>query len=83
MLLSFSAQAQKVSQPGPGSKGSWKILGTMHAQHTVGQDAINIVGPYDYFRRLKFKVTDAPLNMQRMIVRYDDGGAPKNIGDSL
>ena len=28
---------------------------------------------------LKFKVTDAPINMMRMIVRYDDGGAPENI----
>ncbi len=38
-----------------------------------------MAGPYDYFRKLKFKVTDAPLNMIRMVVRYDDGGLPENI----
>jgi hypothetical protein len=36
-------------------------------------------GPYDYFRKLKFKVTNAPLNMQRMLVTYDDKGAPERI----
>jgi hypothetical protein len=38
-----------------------------------------VAGPYDFFRSLKFKVTGAPLNMLRMIVRYDDGGAPEEI----
>ena len=82
ILLLFSCTAvhsQQVSQPRAGAKGTWRILGTTHANHTADHDAIYIKGPYDYFRRLKFKVTDAPLNMQRMIVRYDDGGAPENI----
>jgi hypothetical protein len=71
--------AQKVSQPRPGDRGSWRLLGTVQAKHTADHDIIYVKGPYDYFRRLKFKVTDAPLNMQRMIVRYDDGAAPENI----
>jgi hypothetical protein len=81
LILFFGniVQAQKVRQPGPGARGTWKILGTTHAKHTADHDAIIIRGPYDYFRKLKFKVTDAPLHMHRMIVRYDDGGLPENI----
>jgi hypothetical protein len=71
--------AQQVSQPKPGIKGSWRLLGTVQASHKADHDVIIIAGPYDYFRRLKFKVTNAPLNMQRMLVRYDDGGKPENI----
>ena len=74
-----NAQAQMVSQPRPGGVGSWRVLGHTQAKFSADHDAIFIAGPYDYFRRLKFKVTDAPLNMIRMIVRYDDGGAPENI----
>ena len=79
ILTGFFIQAQKVIQPKAGPAGSWKVLGTTHAKHTADHDAIIVAGPYDFFRKLKFKVTDAPLNLQRMIVRYDDGGAPENI----
>ena len=34
-------------------------------------------GPFDNFRRIKFKVTDAPLNMQHMVVTYDNGQPDK------
>ncbi len=68
-----------VVQPRAGAVGSWRLLGTVQAKHTADHDAIIVAGPYDYFRKLKFKVTHAGLNMQRMIVRYDDGGAPENI----
>lgn len=81
MLLMFctSVSAQKVARPRGGAVGSWRVLGVTHARHTADHDAIIVSGPYDYFRKLKFKVTDSPLNMKRMIVRYDDGGAPENI----
>lgn len=80
MLLSCMAtNAQKVVQPRAGSAGSWRLLGTTQANHSADHDIIIVNGPFDYFRKLKFKVTDAPLNMLRMIVRYDDGGAPENI----
>jgi hypothetical protein len=72
-------KAQQVSRPNIGTKGSWKILGTTQANFKNDHDAIFVQGPYDYFRQLKFKVTDAPLNINRMIVRYDDGGLPENI----
>jgi hypothetical protein len=58
--------------------GSWRVLGTLHAQHTSDHDRLDITGPHDYFRKLKFKVTDSPVNITKMVVRYDDG-APENI----
>jgi hypothetical protein len=78
LLSGFLIQAQHVYKPGPGSATGWKLLGTTHAKHMADHDAIIVAGPYDFFGKLKFKVTDAPLNMQRMIVRYDDG-LPENI----
>jgi hypothetical protein len=79
MAVSGNASAQQVSRPRAGTTGSWRILGTTQAKHTADHDAIIVKGPYDYFRKLKFKVTDAPLNMHYMLVRYDDGGAPERI----
>lgn len=74
-----SVQAQIVNQPRQGNTGSWRVLGMVSANHSADHDVIYVKGPYDYFRRLKFKVTDAPLRMTRMVVRYDDGGLPENI----
>jgi hypothetical protein len=79
LIFCFSTLAQKHSKPSAGTTGDWKYLGTVQARHTTDHDAFIIRGPYDYFRKLKFKVTDAPLNIKRMIVRYDDGGLPENI----
>jgi hypothetical protein len=71
-------QAQKVAHPGGGGPGEWRLIGTTHANHTADHDAIFVKGPFDNFRRIKFKVTDAPLNMRRMVVTYDNG-APDRI----
>ncbi|MDO6761574.1 hypothetical protein Q4566_15285 [Tamlana sp. 2_MG-2023] len=61
------------------SVGKWVNLGTTHANHAADHDKINVPGPYDYYRKLKFKVRDSPLNIQRMVVTYDGGGAPEKI----
>lgn len=78
-IFHFSAEAQQVRKPRAGAAGSWRIIGTTQAKFTADHEAIVVAGPYDFFRRLKFKVTDASLNMVKMIVRYDDGGLPENI----
>lgn len=70
--------SQKTSRPRGGAPGSWRLLGTVSASHSADHDAIFVKGPHDYFRKLKFKVTDAPVNIHRMVVTYD-GGAPENI----
>jgi hypothetical protein len=78
MSLAAPVLAQKVVHPRGGAPGQWRLLGTTHANHTADHDAIVVQGPYDNFRKLKFKVTDAPLNLQHMVVTYDNG-APDRI----
>lgn len=72
------AHAQKTVQPKPGATGTWQLIGQTQASHSADHDAIIVQGPFDNFRKIKFKVTDAPLNMQRMVVT-DDNGAPDKI----
>ena len=67
------AQAQKAVQPNAGAAGQWKLIGQTHADHAADHDSIIVKGPFDNFRRIKFKVTDAPLNMMHMVVVYDNG----------
>ena len=71
------AEAQKVVQPKAGSPGEWRLIGQTHADHGADHDAIIVKGPFDNFRKIKFKVTDAPLNMQHMVVTYDNGQPDK------
>jgi hypothetical protein len=69
-----SARADKqVAHPAPGPAGSWRLIGQTQASHSADHDVIVVKGPYDNFRKIKFKVTDAPLNMQYMLVTYDNG----------
>lgn len=77
--ISFSAFAQKVATPKPGATGTWRMLGTISAKSSGDHDVIVVRGPYDYFRKLKFKVTDSKIEIRHMIVRYDDKGAPEKI----
>lgn len=79
VMMIYHANAQKIGVSQNGTKGTWKLLGSVQASHNADHDAITVKGPYDYFRKLKFKVTDSPLNITKMIVRYDDGGLPENI----
>lgn len=79
IFLFQGAFAQRVSQPRPGPTGSWRVLGTTSAKSSGDHDAIYIKGPYDFFRRIKFKVTDSNIEMQYILVRYDDGGAPERV----
>ncbi|MBK6395836.1 MAG: hypothetical protein IPQ15_15355 [Betaproteobacteria bacterium] len=72
-----SASAQKVVQPKGGSPGEWRLIGQTHADHAADHDTIIVKGPFDNFRKIKFKVTDAPLNMQHMVVTYDNGAPDK------
>jgi hypothetical protein len=78
LALSTPSYAQKVVQPGPRAAGTWQLIGTTQASHTVDHDSILVRGPFDNFRRIKFKVTNAPLNLYRLVVTYDNG-APDRI----
>jgi hypothetical protein len=70
--------ATQAVQGKPGAAGQWRVIGQTHAKHTVDHDQIFVQGPFDNFRRIKFKVTDSPLTIHRMVVTYDNG-APDNI----
>jgi hypothetical protein len=66
-------QAQKVVRPRAGSAGSWRLIGSTQAGFSADHDTIVVRGPFDDFRRIKFKVTGAALNLQRMVVTYENG----------
>jgi hypothetical protein len=76
-LAVTAVSAQQVAQPRQGAAGSWRLIGTVQANYAADHDSIVVQGPYDNFRRLKIKVTDAPLNLQRMQVSYDNGSTEK------
>ncbi len=70
--------AQQVSTPRAGPPWSWRLIGTTEANFRADHDGIIVQGPFNDFRRVKLKVTNAPLNMQRMVITYDSG-VPENI----
>lgn len=81
MLLictTFAVSAQQVRQPRAGLPGEWRVIGTTEARFVADHDGIVVAGPFDNFRRIKFKVTDAPLRLVRLKITYDNG-APDEI----
>jgi len=77
-VCTLPAPAQQVSVPRSGPPGSWRLIGTTEANFRADHDGIIVQGPFNDFRRVKFKVTNAPLNMQRMVITYDSG-VPEDI----
>jgi hypothetical protein len=77
-ISGMTVLAQPHPNPGTISVGNWRFLGSVKAGHSGDHDEIIVSGPYDSYRRLKIKVTNSPLNMQKMAVVYFDG-APENI----
>jgi hypothetical protein len=80
LLISVNLlDAQRRSRPGPGhGPGSWVHIGTTKAGFAADHDVIIVKGPFDNFRKIKFKVTNAGLNLTRLKVTYDNG-APDEI----
>src|SRR5262245_66492023 len=77
-IISVRAEQDRVVRPRPGAVGSWRVLGQVTANLTADHDVIVVQGPYDNFRRIKFKVTDAPINLRQVVVTYDNG-APDRL----
>lgn len=76
-VAAASARAEKVVKGKAAPKGSWVVIGQTHANHTADHDGIVVKGPFDQFRAVKLKVTDAPLHMQHMVITYDNGQPDK------
>ena len=78
VLVAAGIAAQdKVVHPRAGVAGQWRVIGQVNANRTADHDEIVVRGN-DNFHRIKFKVTDAPLNLHRLVVTYDNG-APDSI----
>ena len=58
-------------------ESSWVRLGRVTATHAADHDKIRVEGRNDDFRKLKFRVSDSPLNLHRIIVTYDNGGSER------
>ena len=76
-LLPMSANAEKTVKPKDGKPGQWRLIGTTHVDQKADHDTITVKGPSDDFRKIKFKVTNAPLELNRMVVTYDNGEPDK------
>jgi len=72
LALCSQAYAQKVVTPRAGNPGSWRVIGTVDASFSADHDTLVVRG-FDDFRRIKFKVTNAGLNLQRMVIVYENG----------
>ena len=78
VILALNTGAQQVRKPNPGPPGTWKLIGTTEANFKADHDGIVVAGPFDNFRKVKFKVTDAPLNLYKLVITYENG-TPDNI----
>ncbi|WP_194768806.1 hypothetical protein [Tamlana sp. I1] len=56
-IASNLSYSQQIRHPKAGVAGSWKLIGTTQANLSADYDAIIVKGPFDDFRRIKFKVT--------------------------
>jgi len=77
LAFTFPAHAQKVVAPRAGNPGSWRVIGTVEANFSADHDTLVVRGPFDDFRRIKFKVTNAGLNLQRLVIVYENGQPEK------
>ncbi len=56
------------------------MIGQTQASHKADHDEIVVSGPDDKFRRIKLKVKDAPLNLERLVVTYGNGAKYDVLG---
>lgn len=77
VLMILSAKADDKVQPKPGPAGSWRLIGTTHADYKGDHDQLIIKGPYDNFRALRFRVSNAVLYLNRILVTYENGEADR------
>ncbi len=78
IFFSEAMTAQQVRRGKAGVPGEWRVIGTTEAKFVADHDGIVVVAPFDNFRKIKFKVTDAPLRLIKLRVTYDNG-APDDI----
>ncbi|HRI19506.1 MAG TPA: hypothetical protein PLA68_01070 [Panacibacter sp.] len=70
--ISLNSNAQNHPPVGQGGTGSWRLLGERVINFTADKDLITVTGA-DAFRKLKFKILDAPVQMLDMKVMFENG----------
>jgi hypothetical protein len=66
--------AQTTTQPKAQGTGTWESIGTVRAARMGGDhDVVTVPEPHHHYKQIKFKVTDAPLNIKKMVISYDNG----------
>ncbi len=71
-FFSLNALSQTHQPIGSGGVGSWRLLGERVIDFKADKDLINVIGN-DIFRKLKFKIIDAPVFMADMKVMFENG----------
>lgn len=59
-------------------KSSWTMIGDVKAGYGNDHDALHVQGPFDNFRKVKLRISNADVNMDKMVITYDSG-VPDNI----
>lgn len=73
LFIAFKSSGQQVHTGKAGEPGTWRVIGTTQARLTADHDGITVVPPFDNFRMVQIKVTDAPLRLMKLQVTYGDG----------
>jgi hypothetical protein len=73
LTATLLAQERKVTQPRAGAPGQWRVIGQLEAGFKADHDELIVKGPFDDFRKIKFAVTGADLNLQRLLITYENG----------
>jgi len=74
LIASFDVgKIDKSTQPRSDDPGTWRLIGQTTANELANHDVIVVAAPHDIFRRIKIKVTNAPLQLDRLVVTYDNG----------
>src|ERR1044071_6965499 len=71
LTLSVAAVAQR--RPYGGGGGRWQYLGQAHVDGANDHDRIT-VDDAGAFRALQIEVRDAPIEFQRVVVHFENGG---------
>jgi len=76
LLLAFvmNSYAQRFSNNVVRNDNNWRQIGQVKANYGGDHDEIRVSAPFDDFRKIKFRVSSADVNMDRMRITYDNGG---------
>ncbi len=78
IVIAAAAKAQPESNRQPVQPAPWRLIGTAHARFAADHDGVIVQGAFNNFKEVRFKATDAPVRMVKVVVTYQEG-APDNI----